>query len=443
MMFKLTAVVLALAASAAFAQEPARLVRLDVVALDAAGQPVSGLTAGDFQIADQNKPQKIAIFQAPAAAPSLAAHEYSNRLAPAARATAILFDFMEQSRAERLDASKKLAASIKKLDAGEPLSLYLLTPEGALLPLGAQADAKWRADIDKVLADAIKKYNHDRPAGMGSEDVVKKTYVALETIGKDLAAFPGRREIVWIASNAPYVMNPQIQCKADWWDCALYVPHLSVTLGSLGVAVDLYTYVSLGVDASRTMEEMAGLTGGHAYLSQDLSDVVKGFAAQPAGTYTIAYAPFAENWDNKFHRIRISTEKKGLKLQARQHYYAVADQRPPAQRQQAMMVAAYQSGSDVSDIGLRAAVSAGSAPNRLKIEVKVDPAGIVAKRVTLLYSARDAAHPQGEPTLGDEDVKPGEAIVKEYPIDAGTQKIRLIVGDKGSDAVGSITFPVK
>ncbi len=437
-MFKFTVLALSLAASAAFAQEPARLVRLDVVALDAAGQPVSGLTADDFQVADQNKPQKIALFRAPNAEP-----RYSNRPAPGAHATAILFDFLEQSRAERIDASKKLAASIKKLDAAEALSLYLLAADGALVPLGTQADPKWRADIDKVLADAVKKYNRERPAGMGNEDVVKKTYVALETIGKDLAPLPGRHDIVWVTSSAPYVLNPQIQCKADWWDCALYVPHLSVTLAGLDVLVDPYTYVSLGVDASRTMEEMAGLTGGHAYLNQDLSDVVKGFSAQAPGSYSIAYIPPADTWDNKFHRLRVSTEKKGIKLRARQHYYAVADQRPLPQRQQALMVAAYQSGTDVPDIGLKASVSPGSAPNRVKLEVNIDPSDIVAKRVTLLYSVRDANRPEGEPTLTDEDVKPGAPIVKEYPIDAATQKIRLIVADKASDAIGSITFPVK
>jgi Ca-activated chloride channel homolog len=418
MMFKATLLALTLAASAALAQEPARLIRLDVLALDAAGQPVTGLTADDFQIADQSKPQKIALFRAPAAS-----HEYSNRPAPGAHATAILFDFLEQSRAERLDAAKKLDASLKKLDDKDRPPLYLLTPDGALVQL-------------HDVPDAVKKYNHDRPAGMGNEDVVKKTYVALETIAKDLAAKPGRRDIVWITSAAPYVMNQQIQCKQDWWDCSLYVPHLSVTLGNLGVAVDPYTYVSLGVDASRTMEEMAGLTGGHAYLNQDLSDVIKGFAGN---TYSIAYIPPADNWDNKFHRLKVSTEKKGVKLQAREHYYAVADQRPPAQRQQALMVAAYQSGTDVSDIGLRATVSPGSAPNRIKIEVTVDPADVVAKRVTLLYSPRAANGPQGEPTLSDEDVKP---IVKEYPIDAATQRIRLIVADKATDAVGSLTLSV-
>jgi len=434
---------LILIAGAAFAQEPARLVRLEVVALDAGGRLAAGLTAGDFQIADQNKQQHVALFRAPEAAPPPAAHEYTNRPAPGTHATAILFDFLEQSRAERLDAAKKLAASIRKLDAAERISLSLLAPDGTLVPLGAPSDAKWRADIDKVLADAVKKHNRDRPAGMGPEDVVKKTYVALETVGKELAAStPGRREIVWVTSSAPYVMNPQIQCKADWWDCALYVPHLSVTLGSLGVAVDPYTYVSLGVDASRTMEEMAGLTGGQAYLSQDLSDVIQGFGARAAGAYSIGYIPPAENWDNKFHRLKVTCEKKGVKIETRQHYYAVVDQRPPAQRQQALMVAAYQSGNDVPEIGLRAAVSPGSAAGRVRIEVTVDPADVVARRITLLYSARDASHPQGEPTLTDEELKPGAPIVKEYPVDGATRIIRLIVADKGSDAVGSVTFPV-
>lgn len=441
-MLKPTLIALSLAAAAAFAQEPARVVRLEVVALDSNGQPATGLTAHDFQITDQSKLARIALFRPTTAPPPLAPHEYTNRPAPGAHTTAILFDFLEESRAERLDASKKLAASIRKLDASEPLALYLLTPDGTLLTLGAQSDAKWRGEIDKVLADAVKKNNRDRPAGMSTEDIVKKTYVALEAVGKDLAANPGRRDIVWITSNVPYILNPQIQCKADWWDCALYVPHLSVTLAGYNVLLDPYTYVSLGVDASRTMEEMAGLTGGHAYLSQDLSDVVKGFSAQAPGTYYIGYTPPADNWDNKFHRIKVSTEKKGVKLQTREHYYEVTDSRPLAQRDQAMMVAAYQMAADVPEVGIRCLVSPGSAPNRIKLEIKVDPQDLAGKRITLLYSAR-ADRPQGEPTLTDEDVNAGAAIVKEYPIDGATQKIRLIVADKSSDSIGSLTFPVK
>ena len=454
-------------AHAQTATEPERLVRLNVVAVDASGQPASGLTAADFQIADQGKAQSIALFRG-AGLPPATVPFHANRPVSGAHTTAILFDFLEENRAERLDASKKMAASLKRLDPGESLYLYVLAPDGQLVPLhemkdpAAPPDKTWLGDIDKLLAGAIKSQNKDRPMGMGNEDVVKKAYVALETLGNQLAAFPGRREIVWVTNAVPYVMNPQIQCKADWWDCALYVPHLTVTLERAGVAVDPFSYTSLDVNTSRTMEELAGLTGGRAYLNQDLGDVIQQFGKQGEGTYSIAWAPPASNWDSKFHRLKLTCERKGVKLLARDHYYALPDQRATAMRRQAFMVAAYQSSADVSDIGFRAALSPGSSPNTLKVEVRIDPADLVLSEkqgqatggITLLFSARSANGPQGEPTLADLDFtltpemraaasKDGIAVSRQYPIDGATRVVRLIVADRATDAVGSLTIPVQ
>jgi len=447
--------------------EPARLVRLNVVAAESNGQPATGLTAGDFQIADQGKSQKIALLRGAEPPAVSGPHQYSNRRAPGSHTSVILFDFLAISRAERLDASRKLGASLKQMASGESVYLYVLAPDGKIVPLhempkdpGAAPDKAWNGDAEKMLAGIIKSQNKDRPMGMSQEDVVKKTYVALESLANQLSMFPGRKDIVWVTTAVPYVMNPQIECKADWWDCALYVPHLMVTLEYAHVAVDPFSYISLAVDASRTAEEFAGLNGGSSYLNRDMGEVLKEFGSQ-AGTYTIAYAPAAENWDSKVHRIRVTCERKGIKLQARQHYYALPDQRPADARQQALMVAAYQSASDVSDIGLRAAAAPSGAANTIRIEVRVDPADLLLQqdagqysgRVTLLLSARAASGPQGEPTLSDVDVhltreqhdaalKDGVVISKDYAIDSATQKIRIIVSDRRSDSIGSLTLPV-
>jgi hypothetical protein len=48
--------------SAAPAQSDLKLVDLDVVAFDSHGQPVTDLTADDFQITDAGKPQTISFF---------------------------------------------------------------------------------------------------------------------------------------------------------------------------------------------------------------------------------------------------------------------------------------------------------------------------------------------------------------------------------------------
>jgi hypothetical protein len=104
---------------------------------------------------------------------------------------------------------------------------------------------------------------------------------------------------------------------------------------------------------------------------------------------------------------------------------------------------------------------AGRAPNTIRVELRIDPADLLLRvnagqysaPITLLYSARAASGPQGEPTLAEMDLrltreqrdaamKEGIAISKEYPIDSATQKVRLIVLDRAADSVGSLTAPV-
>jgi hypothetical protein len=74
---------LALAAlTVAYAQD--RLVNLHVVALDSHDRPVRDLTTDDFQIKEQGRNSRIAVFRksgfrAGAAEPALGPHEFSNR----------------------------------------------------------------------------------------------------------------------------------------------------------------------------------------------------------------------------------------------------------------------------------------------------------------------------------------------------------------------------
>ena len=93
---------------------------------------------------------------------------------------------------------------------------------------------------------------------------------------------------------------------------------------------------------------------------------MKQLAANSSMTYAVAYEPH-EGWDSKFHKVKVTCERKGVKLEARQRYYALPDTRPGPQKAQAAMVAAYQRASDVAEIGLRASVSA-TTPNMAHVE---------------------------------------------------------------------------
>lgn len=468
---------LALAASMLLAQTPAPsaspsgLVRLSVAALDAGGEPVTDLKLEDFQISDQGKPQRVAFFRANMLAPPqttpLGPHEYSNRSSPALpHSTVILFDLLNENQSDRLDVWHKLGRSLQQLESGDSLYLYLLTLEGGLSPIhpiGSKAgdDRTWTQQVEKTLDKAMKAAGHAMPQEMSDQElVVKKTYVALETLANQLAALPGRRDIVWITNSMPNVWNPKAPCNGDWVDCALYVPHLSVTLDHDNVAVNPVTYTSSPTpDMTRDMEQIAGLTGGWMYSGEEIRSVLKQVARDAGMNYSIYFDPGAENWDSKFHKVRVTLERKGIKLHTKQRYYAFPDRRPEAAKQQAVLAAAYQNPADVPDIGLRAAILAGSGKTA-QLQVRIDPrdlllredGGVFTGGVVLVVSDVGAAGPIGEPSISAMDVhltreqrdaamKEGLPLAQDHAVQDSVQKIRILVLDQSSNTAGSLTIP--
>jgi len=110
-----------------------------VVALDSHGQPVGDLTAGDFEIADAGKPQKVAIFRhsesklTQAAPPG--AGEFSNRgAANVQHATVILLDLLNQSFGRGARRRATWWRGLKSVESGDALYLYLLTADAKAIP---------------------------------------------------------------------------------------------------------------------------------------------------------------------------------------------------------------------------------------------------------------------------------------------------------------------
>lgn len=445
------------------------LIRLNVAAVDASGAPVDDLKIADFQVTDQGKAQKILFFHPnQIAAQPAPAHEFSNRTGAAPHSTAILFDLLNENQTERLDVWHKIGKSLQQLESGDSVYLYLLTLEGTLTPIhaigGKDGDDKtWTHDIEKVLDKAMKAASHARPVQMNDQEmVVKKTYVALETLGNQLAALPGRRDIVWITSGTPNVWNTKNPCGGDWIDCALYVPHLSVTLASANVAVDPLTYSSSpSADLNRDLEMMAGLTGGWPYFADDIRAVLTQVARDAAHNISIYYDPSAENWDSKFHKVRVTAERKGIKIHVRQRYYALPDKRPDQEKQVPVLRAAFQSPVDDPSIGLRASVTPGADGKAVKLQIRIDPSDLLLREdgdnfsggVTFLIADMGAAGPVGDPMLNGLPIhltreqraaamKDGFPITQDHAVNDTIQKLRVIVLDQGSSVAGSLTIPL-
>ncbi len=461
---------LALASVAGVAQTPGPtpLVRLNLSATNADGGPVMDLKADEIKLTDQNKDQRIVFFRKNdgiSASSPLAAHEYTNqRLEGTPNPTVILVDLRNQSQTDRIDAWHRLVRDLPKLKSGESTYLYVLTLEGTLQPIHAMGpasadDKTWPQQVGPF-DKAMKSLIHAPPVGTSDEETVKKTYVALETLANQLAVFPGRRNIIWITDQVPNVWNTKNPCPGDWVDCALYVPHLSVTLDHANVSVNPFSFTP-SPNSAFDMGLMAGLTGGHVYSEEDLDKVLDHVATEAAGSYTIAYEPSAENWDTKFHKVHLTTDRK-IKLQWKQRYYALPDARPVAARQQSAVLAAFQSTFDMSDIGLRATVTPASGNAKAAhLQIQIAAADVMFREdggkfgggLVLLLSDRGPNGSLGEPAVSNftlnltpeqhaAALKTGIPVMQDHPLKDGTQKVRVIVLDLNSNLVGSLTVPV-
>ena len=68
--------------------------------------------------------------------------------------------------------------------------------------------------------------------------------------------------------------------------------------------------------------------------------------------YQMGYYPAEENWDNKFHKLRVTCKRKSVHIQAKTGYYAW--QEKPGTHAQEAIAAIAATSFDAAEIGLRA-----------------------------------------------------------------------------------------
>ena len=105
--------------------------------LDSHGQPVTDLTAGDFQVTDADKPQKIIVFAGILEAmsrgrlPPQAPTSFQNRAESVTRnATVILLDLLNLGYGTRAFAANELVKNLNGLESADSLYLCLLSING-------------------------------------------------------------------------------------------------------------------------------------------------------------------------------------------------------------------------------------------------------------------------------------------------------------------------
>ena len=83
---------------------------------------------------------------------------------------------------------------------------------------------------------------------------------------------------------------------------------------------------ALSANPQQGMQELAESTGG--FLIADTNDIIKPLRRimEDVGMhYELTYTPTSQNYDGRFRRIEVKLARKGLRVQAREGYYALPD----------------------------------------------------------------------------------------------------------------------
>ena len=469
-------------------QDEPRMVDLNVVAVDNHGEAVTDLTRDDFRIVDNGKPETLAFFHhrntALGAAHTLAPNEVSNRGgANVPRATLILFDLLNEKFGTRGSAANRLEHDLQNLESADYVYLYCLTLDGRLYPIhplpgpetvAAPAGAPpWTRQIKVLLDQALRSVTQVRPIDdLDPTYRIQLTFNALGAIAAELSRVPGRKAVVWLTDGIPIELGPARSDTGDFVDFTPFVRQMCDAYDRSGVSIYPVRQVMLGSADSMggpgttgmgsidTLSQFAELTGGRPDAGKDIGPAVRQAILDTRTSYQIGYVPPPSNWNDKYHKLRITCTRKGVRIQAKTGYYAWAEA-AGARFEQAMAVASHTA-FDAAEIGLRATLTRDPKDARiLHLEAHIDAHDLVLVHQGDVYSGElrlqtvgfaDGFDPSSGPVVPmelhltaaqrDQALQQGIPYAQNLTLANEIHNVRLIVYDRGSTAIGSVTVLV-
>jgi VWFA-related protein len=409
-----------------------RLVVLDVVVTDAAGKPVDGLTAKDFQVYEDGKLQRIRSLEPPSAhrlpAATLAAGagEVFDPARPAAfgrsPVTVLVLDQMNTHFTDSSFARRELHDYLAKQPPLLPQPATLLTVYNNRFK-ELQPFTRDRDTLLKALAAAPVKYAWELEVnGNTSDGPLDRTEANLrdlEQIAQSYARIPGRKNLIWVGGGFPTIdpasidgddaveVKETIQHVTDVLldtRVTLYAVDPSSTAAGLTEITDTTqlevaeaTGGSLGVgndpfNASEDFDRLGPVTGGRVVRARnDIAQLIASSVDLGANYYTLSYTPSSEaDTASQYRKIKVVCLRPGLTAATRSGYYS-----GQTQQDRSTATASY----DLST------AAEGTLPlNGLHVTVQPDPEG-----VTDAYNVR-----VGAPQLTWKTQADGSAVASVY-----------------------------
>ncbi len=232
--------------TAAVLKVKTRLVVVDVIALDRKGVPVADLKTDDFTLLEENKPQKIRVFnfqQGPQGQPAVLAPATlpANRITNVPRfktnsaLNVLLLDGINVTNANQKYAREEMLRFLERLPAGQPLAVYAMgtrlhmlqdfTVDPTLLKeavkkakstsLAVRSESSNAIDIPPATLDAMPLAMLQQVLRFGQEQAINQmdervrlTIEQLGALARNLSGYPGRKNLIWVSEAFPAYLFP-------------------------------------------------------------------------------------------------------------------------------------------------------------------------------------------------------------------------------------------
>jgi VWFA-related protein len=336
-----------------------RRVVIDVVVSDSGGKPVPNLSANEFAITEDGKPQRILSFDVHdfdsvsenlPKLPPLPPNTFVNLPSGPERGPlyVLLLDLLNMSVDNQPIARRQLLKFVRNKPLGTRFAIFVLS-DGLHLVQGFTEDRN-------LLAEALDPQNHRSRIPRiflyaDNYQAYLPVPLALINIAKFLVDLPGHKNIIWCSESFPSAILPSADPNVEGISYSDKIKEATDALARGQVAV--YPVDVRGVVARTpslsvspivadealnatylTEEEIAHVTGGRAFHgSNDLSAELDEATETGGHYYTLSYSPTNSTYNGNLRHIRVELAKRGYNLAYRRSYYGNPDTESTGKKQ--------------------------------------------------------------------------------------------------------------
>jgi len=320
-------------------------IHLDVIVTDAAGKLVSGLTAKDFTLLDDNRAQQIVSFRSfdgrnePPVDSNGQAHNVDASAEPPTEIILVI-DTLNAGFAEVSFTRDKVEKFLEKSGhLTQPISILLLADNGFVARAGPSADGKALAKAVHSMQTGMHTINAAQGAS-GALEQLQRSVRSVALIANNAVKRPGRKLLIWTGPGWPTLRG-----ESDIYSAR-------------GHQLNFETIISLSTSLREAQMEICSAGGGSEFYVRDYmkgirtakqansgnlalpilavqsggmslnggnhghpEDQIKTCLADADAYYRISFDPPKSTESDEYHDLKVRVAKPGLTARTNTGYY--------------------------------------------------------------------------------------------------------------------------